>query len=602
MSDVLNGNFPVSKDAYLAFDGISIKDKIKQRLNQTGVFTDQNYEGSNLAAWNDVFGMVFSLLIYTLNQNVNNGVFSETQIFENANRIVKELDYRPVGYQTANLSFSLSAHTLASGIYTIPRYTSLNIGGVSYSLNRDVSFVKTESTIVEALPSVGENNLLYQGTFIEFPTYTAAGSTNEIVFLTVNDNVLVDNFNLDVYVNTGDKWERWTKTASLYLNNSLDKVYEVRFNENKRYEIKFGNDINGKKLNEGDQVAVYYLKSDGESGEVGAGGLLGLRPNVFNSIRFSEILADTAPLNTSVLNSSNINVLSFDNACTSSNFTGHETVEQIKANAPSVFRSQYSLGTANSYETFVKTNFSNIIQDAKVKNNSEYLDTYIKYFYDLGLTNPQLESRALFNQLKFADSCNFNNVYIFVVPKTIANNLSYLYPAQKSLIIDSMQEQKTLTSEPIILDPVYLAVDIALSESNTISIDDIDQTELFIQPNFNSRRNSASIVNDINTVINNFFNRANTKLGQTVDINDLTNQILSVEGVKKIFTRRKDTGYTVEGLRFIMWNPIYEDLSSTLIVGNTTLEDFQFPYLFNTDFTTKISVDDSFSKFEKIAI
>lgn len=603
MSDVLNGNFPVPKDSYLAFDGLSIKEKIKQRLNQTGTFTDQNYEGSNLAAFNDAFAMGMSLLIYTLNKNVIGGQFSETQIYENMNRVVKQLDYKPVGHQTANVAFSLSAQTLNAGIYTIPRYTSLNVGGISYSINKDISFVKTEDNTTEAIPSVGNNNLLFQGTFLEFPTYTAAGNDNEIVFLTVNDNVIVDNFNIDVYVKTSDVWEKWEKTASLYLHNSSDKVYELRFNENKRYEIKFGNDINGKKLSENDLVAIYYLRSDGIEGEMGANTLIGIRPTSFNTIQFNQILTDTAPLNTNILTDGNgIQYLTFDNSCVSSDYTEPETVQQIRTNAPNAFRSQYSLNTQNSYETFIRTNFSNIVQDVKVKNNSEFLDTYIKYFYDLGLTKPQLESRALFNQMKFADSCNFNNVYIFTVPKTVANNLSYLYPAQKSLIIDSIQEQKTLTSEPIVMDPVYLTLDIALSESNTTLIDDVDSTEIFIQPNFNSRRSSDSIINDVNNVINNFFNRRNTKLGQTIDINDLTNKILGVEGVKKIFTRRTDTGYMVEGLRFLMWNPIYEDLSSTIIVGNTTLEDFQFPYLFRTDFTDKITVDDSFVKFEKTAI
>lgn len=603
MSDILNGNFPVPKNAYLSFDGLTLKEKIKQRLNQTGIFTDQNFEGSNLAALNDVIAMVFGSLFFTLQQNVNGGQFSETQIYENMNRVVKQLDYKPIGHQTANLSFGLSAQTLDAAIYTIPRYTSLNLGGISYSINKDISFIKTEDTTLEAIPSVGENNLLFQGSVIEFPTYTASGNDNEIFFLTVNDDVIVDNANIDVYVKNSDVWEKWTKTVSLYLHNSLDKVFELRFNENKRYEIKFGNDINGKKISENDLVAIYYLKSDGVGGEIGANTLQGIRPASFNSVQFNQILQDTAPLNTNILGNNNgLQYLIFNNNCVSSNYNEPESVEQIRTNAPNVFRSQYNLGTQNSYETFVKTNFSNIIQDVKVKNNTEFLDTYVKYFYDLGLTKPHLESRALFNQMKFADSCNFNNVYILTVPKTVANNLSYLYPAQKSLILDSMQHQKTLTSEPIILDPVYLTFDIALSETNTTLIDDIDLTEIYIQPNFNSRRNSASIINDVNQILNSMFDRKNTKLGQTIDINQLTNEILGVEGVKKIFTRRTDTGYMVEGLRFIMWNPIYEDISSSVIVGNTTLEDFQFPYLFRTDFTNKITVDDSFTKFEKNVI
>ena len=133
-------DYPVPKNAYLAFDGLSIKQKIKDRLTQTKIFTDQNYEGSNLAAFNDAFGMGLSLLIYYLNQSSVNGQFSETTIYENINRIAKELDYKPVGYQTASVNFSLSAENLNAGFYTIPRYSNISIGGLNYSVNEDISF------------------------------------------------------------------------------------------------------------------------------------------------------------------------------------------------------------------------------------------------------------------------------------------------------------------------------------------------------------------------------------------------------------------------------------------------------------------------------
>ena len=69
--------------------------------------------------------------------------------------------------------------------------------------------------------------------------------------------------------------KKWTSTPSLYLENSDAKKYEIRLNENNHYEIKFGNGINGQKLDAGSKVGIYYLRSDGERGEVGVGVLNG---------------------------------------------------------------------------------------------------------------------------------------------------------------------------------------------------------------------------------------------------------------------------------------------------------------------------------------
>ncbi len=601
MSNILSSDFPIAKDQYVAFDGLTIKQKIRERLTQTGVFTDQNFEGSNISAMNDAIAMVFSYLLFYLNKTSNEGQFSESQIYENMNRIVKELDYKPIGHQTASLAYSLSAQTLSAGLYTIPRYSFIPLGGVKYTFVNDFSFSKVEDVTTETILNTGAESLLYQGTVIEYPTVIAAGNPNEIVYLTANDDTVVDNFNIDVYVKSTDGvWSQWTKTQSLYINNAYEKVYEVRFNENRRYEIKFGNNINGQQLLEDDQIAIYYLRSDGASGQVGANVLAGKRAVRFTSARFTEILNDLETYS-DYLDASQMSLLLFNNGCVSTSYSEPEGVDSIRANAPGVFRSQFRLVTNGDYETYIKTNFSNIIHDVVCINNKEYLDSYIRYFYDLGLTKPQLESRALFNQMRYADSCNFNNVYLFCVPKTVANNLTYLAPAQKALIVETTREEKTLTSELIPLDPVYLAIDIALSDSNTISIEDIPFTELFIEKTAGSRRNDASIKQDVANVINNYFQRKNAALGQTIDINQLTADILGIEGIRKISTRRTDTGLTVDGVRFIIWNPIYPDFSTALIVGNTTLENFQFPYLFNTNFLDRISVDNSFSRYEGIS-
>jgi hypothetical protein len=87
-----------------------------------------------------------------------------------------------------------------------------------------------------------------------------------------------------------------------------------------------------------------------------------------------------------------------------------------------------------NYETYIKTNFSNIITDVKVLNNEDYLRKHIKYLYGIGVNEPQKDDKILLNQIKFADSCNFNNLYVYSVPKSDLQ--FFLAPAQKELMVN----------------------------------------------------------------------------------------------------------------------------------------------------------------------
>ena len=52
------------------------------------------------------------------------------------------------------------------------------------------------------------------------------------------------------------------------LYDSDEEVYSLYLNEDKTYEIKFGNGIIGKKLNKGDELYVIYLDTNGPDGYV----------------------------------------------------------------------------------------------------------------------------------------------------------------------------------------------------------------------------------------------------------------------------------------------------------------------------------------------
>jgi len=584
----MNDNFPVSKDAYLAFDGLSIRDKIRERLTQTGVFSDQSFEGSNISAINDVISMVFSLLLYNLNKTSSNGTFSETTLYKSINGIVKALNYSPIGAQTASINYTMSVDSLDAGFYTIPRYSSVALGGIKYSFNDDLVFSKLINGVREEIIDINNSKILYQGSFQEYPTVISSGTPNELIFIIPDNTVTIDHFNIFVYVKEPNGiWTKWQRTSSLYLHNSSDQVFEVRYNENRRYELKFGNNINGKQLPENSQVGIYYLASDGPSGEVGIGAVTNKKITVFSTSRIDSILSDGRVGN--ILNNGDINTVLLNNSSPSTYYSDPETVEQIRQNAPTNYRSQYSLTTAKSYETFIKTNFANILHDVAVMNNDEYLDSYIKYFYDLGLTNPQLEYRSLYNQVNFADACNFNNIYCFCVPKTRNNVKSYMISEQKSLIINTIDEQKVLTAEVIIADPVYMAVDIAASATGQPQVTDINNTQILVYKDLVTRKSDSTIASEVNDLIISFFNRVNNNLGQHINVNQLVTDILAIEGVAHIATRINDANTIVEGLQLLMWNPAYPSFTTSFST-NITLEKFQFPFLYTPSMISRITV------------
>lgn len=591
-----NTDLNISTNEYVAFDALALRNFITNRLNQSGIFTDQNYEGSNITAINNIIAYSFHTLMYYLNQTSTETMFSEAQLYENMNRIVKVLNYSPIGNQTSTLTFLASAsEALAPGTYTIPRYSLVRVGNASFSFNADITFTKT-ATGTQYLSDISNQYLLYQGNYIEYPLYTARGEANEIIFLVPGETVLIDHFNIDVYVKSisTNVWKKWTRTESLYLETAIAERYEIRLNQNKNYEIKFGDDINGLQLQAGDVVAVYYLQSAGSAGQVGANTLVGQQAALYTTSQWNQIKPDVTSADLNLLTDVNIVNISWANNNISTTFTEAETVESIRKNAPASFKSQYRVVTSSDYEAFIAATFANIINDVKVLSNNEYVNQHLKYLYDIGLTNPGQDYRVLFNQMAFADACNFNNVYVYTLPKAtklITNNyVNYLTPAQKTLIISAFAERKTLTSEVIVMDPVYKAVTVGtINGTSALTTNDINTSRLVITLDRNTKTTASVIKDNVKAIFENYFNPSNITLGFTVNTTDISNEIIAINGVKSVTTTNGTE--VVNGVSFIVYNPSYPLNDITTTTKTFTVGNFQTVYLDNiTDLLARIIV------------
>jgi hypothetical protein len=579
---MISNTDPFKNNTYLAFDGTSFRDLLVQRLNASNVFTDQNYTGSHLAALNDIVGYFYSTLVYYLNQSAAGSQFNETQIYENMNRLVRLISYSPRGAAGQTVGFDITVNAnqlnLAAGNYTIPRYSYITTGGSIYSFVEDITFSVLGTDINETV-SLPNQYFLHQGTFQEYPAYTAIGNSNEIIFLTNDNSQTLDHYYIDVYVKTANTntWSQWTRTDSLLNSNNTDSSFEARLNENLRYEIKFGNGVNGKQLNAGDTVQIYYLNIDPEAEDLAAGALYPSYPVLFSSLSYGELISTVSPDYNKFLTANQLPNVILNNAYPSTSVVPAESVDEIRLNAPGIFRSQQKLANVNDFEFFINSQFGTILADVKAMGNDEYLSSHVSYLYNLGLAQPQLDNNVLFNQVNYANACNFNNVYVYLVP---LNNQKVINPTQKQTILEAVNKFKIVTSQVVLMDPEYMDITFCVPG---------DQVNISTSPNYllitktnNSKRSDSAIQGEVINIFNNFFRRDNLKLGQSVNLLELNTLILNVDGVDRIETYSPVLQISVPGISVLMTDikyPKYQQVYTQSI----PLGKFQYILFNNTN-------------------
>lgn len=594
MSNNINDflEYNLSQNAYATFDATTLKDFIIERLNDNEKFTDQNYEGSNLAAIIDIIAYSYHVLLFYLNTTASEVNFDQATIYENMNKIVKIIGYKPTGKQTSVVPIrAVATSALPIGDYTIKKYSFFLIDGIQYTFLSDYSFnIATQQE--QNIPAITDEAILYQGVVGEYPDYVAHGEKFETLPIVVDniidnndDNFIADN-TISVYVKEQDSniYFQYTEVDSLYLTGPFDRVYEKRLNESGHFEIKFGDGISGRILHKGDVVAVNYILSDNEKGIISKNAIAGNKLFEYSSQRWDSIFADieTRSNLSTYVNTEISSLITFSNPNNSSLLAEEESVDEIRQNSARLFSSQLRLVTPYDYEAFIAKTYNNVINSVKVIDNVSYLNEYINYFYTI-CVDPIKSNRVLINQINFADSCDFNNVNVFIVPRfdITGDNFypEFLNTSIKNLIVKSTANSKMIGHEVIPRDPIYMAYGLGFSNKE-LSLDVLNQTKLYIVRETTNKINKDSIIRRVAQSINNFFAAENNQLGQTINLSNLLSDILSIDGIKHIYTKNEKENITFDGVSFLSFNPLYPNSDIHLVNQNIQLPFFKFPYYY----------------------
>lgn len=592
--------YNLPSNAYVNFDALSLKAYMIEQLNKSSKFTDQNYEGSNMSAILDILAYYTHVLMFYLNQTSSESLFTQSEIYENMNRIVKLIDYKPVGKQTSLCSLNATAaKNLPVSSYLIRKYSYFLVDSIQYTFLDDFAFEKA-TTEAEIIDAINEKVIIYQGTVEQYPTYVAEGTNYETFSIVVdnkNTNKFISHGTVSVYVKEkfNDAWYEYREVDTLFSTESTDRVYSLRLNEHGYYELKFGNGIFGKRLEQQDEVVVFYLLSDGDRGIISKNGINGNKLFTWRNSTFEEIYSNINTTPQTIIDQSFSSLITFHNPSPSTQIQDAETVQQIRENSPVFLSSQIRLVTESDYEKFLKVNIPNILNDVKVVDNSRFMGEYIKYFYDI-CVDPNKVNRVILNQVNFADSCDFNNVNVFCVPKfnlTVDGSYpEFLSNSFKTLVKDLTRDKKIISNEVVPRDPMYMAVDLGYSFTST-DLATMTDANIIVRRLKNNKKNTERIKKDISDQILEYFSSANIKLGQFIDVVDLTSRILNIDGVSSIRTVNNRTKEEYIGISFVIWNPLFENEDKRIITQSITLPFFKYPYIINPNsIATKIQVID----------
>lgn len=578
-------------DSYSLFNAADVKSYIISELSKSDnpVFSGCSYMGSNMNALIDIISLISQQILFHFSLNTAEASFTTTSLYENMSKLVNILNYKPIGKQTSMLPvrFTIDVNKLDikdTQYITIPRFTKVSYNS-NYYLKNEILYplkdIKTDNKPIEI------DTILFEGEMHESTTFEATG--DEFETFIINDNFInnskrfiTDNFFV-VYVDEygNNDWKEYVETTSLYLHGSLDAVYERRFNEDMNYEFKFGNGINGKKFTKGARIVIFYLLSSGEEAILGDDVVQDVKPSQYSSGMWSSIKgSNSLTATTKTL----YDYTRVKNTGGGTSISYPESIESIRVNAPRAFASQNRLFTLSDYKTFIKKNFSQYVKDVHVSNNDYYVNNFLKYFFDIGLSSPQEDSRLNIAQVEFMSTTNFNNVYAFIVPKvnTIIGGTvpNYLNNTLKHEIVNSAEEYKGLTHNLVFLDPIYKAITFGYY------MDDSDwnanqlENRLVIVRGRLSKYSQNFIKERVVNVLKNYFN--SLTLGSEINLATITQQILSVPGVTN-FHIKNNQGQVENKMTLFIWNPLYINEDNVTTQQNMPTESFVYPYFYDLD-------------------
>jgi len=331
---------PLSNFSNLDFN--QVKTTLREYLKENSDFTDYDFEGSNLSTILDVLAYNTYITSYNANMVANEVFIDSATLRENVVSLARNIGYVPRSRKSARSTVSFSVNT--SNITPAPSTLTLKKGIVATTQgsfgNNSFTFCILDDITVSVVENTAffENIEIYEGTFLT-NTFTYNSRVPNQKFIINNIGIDTDLINVTVRPNENStRSVKYSLQDSLFDVKSDSKVYYLQESNDERYEIIFGDNIFGQKLENNNFITVDYITSSGDAA------------NGISEFTFAGRISYTRNAQTYNV-TSGISLMS--TGLISSGGEEIEGVESIKKYAPRIYASQNRALTANDYETLI---------------------------------------------------------------------------------------------------------------------------------------------------------------------------------------------------------------------------------------------------------
>ena len=325
---------------FTSLDFDQIKTSIKDYLRSNSNFTDYDFEGSNLSSIIDV--LAYNTYITSYNANmVSNEVFIDSATLrENVVALARNIGYVPRSRRAAAATVSFFVDTSNETVKPTSLVLKKGVVGASSGTFGNTSFVFSilDDVTVPVFDNIAsfDDLSIYEGNCLTI-TYTVNSFNPNQKYIIPNSGVDTRLINVFVYED-GITKTKYELKEDLFDITGQSKVYFIQEISNERYEIIFGDNIFGRKLENGDIVEINYVTSNGDSGN-------GVNQFLFNGrLTYSRNgveynLTSGISLLTTVLPSGGGDII--------------EPVESVRKFAPKVYASYNRAVTVDDYQSLI---------------------------------------------------------------------------------------------------------------------------------------------------------------------------------------------------------------------------------------------------------
>lgn len=427
----------------VSLDFVTLRNSLKTYLQSQDRFRDYDFEGSNIAVLLDLlaynsFHNAFYLNMLASEMFLDSAIMRDSIISHS-----KELGYTPRSNLSsrANVNISITTSDGTKGL-VIPQYTSFTgrIGSNTYTFSTNTATIAISNTNV----IVAENVDIYEG-FIHNDQFVKDSTNTAQKFILSNPDIDTSSLAVTVVEDGGSNSFSYQQTYSLFDLTSNSQIFFVQGAFSGKYELIFGDNVNGRSPKDGAVIIATYRISTGDF------------PNGISSFSADGSISDQSNVAITINESSSGGAFA-------------ESTESIRFNAPRHFTTQERCVTADDYEVLLLEEFPEILDVSAV--GGETLDP--PQFGKVSIT-------VALDSITGLPESKKKQFYDFLAPRSplsvtpIFNEADYLYVGVDSTVNYNFNATS--------VDPSYIETVVynQLSSYNTAAINGFKKTLRYSQ-------------------------------------------------------------------------------------------------------------------------